>query len=135
MIAKSVYKAHVVGVDFAWKSASLSGNTNLIYDKFMAFPSDLDRDWRVYFGELSQYCNQVRGQHCTPRLADSVIVTASSAATFHKLEDYVCDGGIIICVEAPQGGVKIETPLCTFLERQLTMKGVMMGDHVFMKSP
>jgi propanol-preferring alcohol dehydrogenase len=98
MIAKNVYKAHVIGVDFAWKSKSLSSDADRIYDHFVAFPSTSDKDWLVYFEQLSRQCGAERDRHCLPRMADSLIVTTSSAAAFQKMENYVCDGGIIVCV-------------------------------------
>lgn len=119
MIAKKVYGARVVGVDLGWKwnrlnavpqmIEAISGDgcvgfdVSQVCDAFVpACECPLDQlSQDRFLRQLERACAQLREEEVTftpAGRADSVIVCASSAAAFQRLEDLVRDGGSIIIV-------------------------------------
>ncbi|TPR10367.1 Sugar (and other) transporter family protein [Aspergillus niger] len=130
MIAKKVYGARVVGVDLGWKWNRLNAVPQMIEaisgDGCVGFDLSQDR----FLRQLERACAQLREEEVTftpAGRADSVIVCASSAAAFQRLEDLVRDGGSIIIVGAPRGPCMVQMPLRSLLDRQLRIQGSLMG--------
>lgn len=99
-MAKGIFGARVIGVDVAWKVEELRrrGCDNYA-DILLAGPSDEEDTDAVSSLKTAilHGCAELRPQHAMARAADAVIVTASSATAFRRLESYVCDGGWIVC--------------------------------------
>lgn len=159
MIAKTVFGARVIGMDWGWKEKNLPSSfaRDRVYDKFIpacVTPSDQIPRQRL-FQALREACDELRGmgKHSTSLMAQSVIVTASSTSAFQSLSDLVCDGGSIICVgyvpgslhpfslfchllfdsdsqqRVPRGECLMSISLQTLVERQVKIQGTMMGGH------
>ncbi|KAF6828092.1 hypothetical protein CPLU01_08689 [Colletotrichum plurivorum] len=99
-MAKSIFGAQVVGVDVAWKVEELRRRGFGDYaDILLGVPTDeTEADAAASLkAAILKVCAELRPQNAMARAADAVIVTASSATAFQKLESYVCDGGWIVC--------------------------------------
>lgn len=100
MIAKKVIGARVIGVDVEAKVAIMKGGDCSEYaDILLPVPAEEAgvESWSVFIRTLVETCTQLRPDKATRRAADAVIVAASSASGFRRLEDYVRDGGWIVC--------------------------------------
>ncbi|GKZ43950.1 hypothetical protein AbraIFM66951_005607 [Aspergillus brasiliensis] len=140
MIAKKVYGVQVIGVDLGWKWEWLHKEKiswEEVCDAFIpACECPLDQlSHDRFLRQLERACAKLRKEDdvtvtttSTPAgRADSVIVCASSAAAFQRLEDLVRDGGSIVVVGAPRGPCMVQVPLRSLLDRQLRIQGSLMG--------
>lgn len=99
LILRKVYAAKVIGIDLAWKLEATTQESEEYYDKTLAIPDRNDRTSEIkFYSALEEFCRDLRGGCSPPRLADSVINTATSSDAFQGLEELVCDGGYIVCV-------------------------------------
>ncbi|CRG92309.1 hypothetical protein PISL3812_09366 [Talaromyces islandicus] len=128
LILKKANGAKVIGVDLAWKLASLPPRCDEYCDRTLAMPDVKDQTLRLKFlCEIRELCNELRRTSSCPRLADAVINTATSADAFLGLHEVVCDGGYIVCVGVPRGDANISIPVAAIVERHLTIRGTLMG--------
>lgn len=100
-MAKHVFGAKVVGVDLAVKvEATSSEDHSYCCDRLLPSPTSADdpRSWDEFQERLRETYAELNGDDSEFLGADSVIVTASSASAFNRLDTYVRDGGSIICV-------------------------------------
>ncbi|KAK9238580.1 hypothetical protein V1525DRAFT_418373 [Lipomyces kononenkoae] len=133
MIAKRIFQARVIGVDWDWKYQQLprSFAGENIYDRFVpacVTPND-QIPWDKFLKAILRACNELRGAKLDDDtlMGDTVIVSASSTSGFDRLSDLVSDGGSIICVGVPRGECSVKVPLATLVERQLRLQGTLMG--------
>ncbi|KAK9235284.1 chaperonin 10-like protein [Lipomyces kononenkoae] len=126
LIAKHVYKAKVIGVDWAWKASAMSGGD--VYDKFVATPVDAP-SCSEFAKIIDSACAEIRGPSPVQLRANAVLVTISHFAAFDRVTDFVCDGGSVICTSAPKMPESIPLPLIDLIERQLKFQGNMMGGY------
>ncbi|KAH7123494.1 chaperonin 10-like protein [Dactylonectria estremocensis] len=126
-IAKQVRGARVIGTDLASKLDSLRHSH--VADALLEAPRVSSSDARTSFqARLVKTCRKLRGDRTLARAADIVIVAASTGAAFENLEDYVCDGGRIVCVGVPRD-VAVSLPVNVLVERNLHLAGTLMGGH------
>lgn len=98
MIAKHVLRAKVIGIDLGSKIASLMHDHQDFADILQEAPSPHDDHiWSVFHAGLLEACVRLRGGHGVDRAAEAAIVTSSELSGFQKLEEYICDGGTIVC--------------------------------------
>lgn len=98
-IAKQVFGAKVIGIDFGSKIQSLASRASEIADLLLpAAPGEHEEARSRLFSDLVDASTRLRRAHGLRRGAQSVIVTASTAGAFKDLDRYICDGGKIICV-------------------------------------
>lgn len=97
MMARHVFRAKVVGVDWAWKETASVSDAGA-FDVFVPAPSSNGRPPGSFRGRIEAACAELRGSASSAGLADAVIVTAGSAAAFENLPAYVRVGGSITCV-------------------------------------
>lgn len=99
-LARNVFNVKVIGVDWAPKKESLYLSGSSASDVFDVFvPASENESQRESFQrDIIAACVELRGPNISPQKADGLIVTASSAAAYEGLSDYVCSGGSIICV-------------------------------------
>ncbi|KAK9364434.1 chaperonin 10-like protein [Lipomyces kononenkoae] len=133
MMAKRVFQARVIGLDWDWKyqrlPASFAGEN--IFDIFISActtPND-QIPWDKFLNSIRRACSELRGTKANDYslMADTVIANASSTSGFERLDDLVSDGGSIIYVGAPRGECSVKVPLLTLLGRQLRLQGSLMG--------
>ena len=102
MMAKSVFGARVIGVDWAGKEKLFSSEACRIYDKFVPVVKGSIEENNlggVSQAELLSACAELRGSSVIESyLSDAVIVTASSSIGLGGFPDYVRDGGSIVFV-------------------------------------
>ncbi|PYH91639.1 GroES-like protein, partial [Aspergillus ellipticus CBS 707.79] len=98
MIAKAVFGARVIGVEFPGKKDCFDAvAAEKIYDVFVPVVAGSgEADWEQYLQDLRDACHLLRGSGSEG--ADAVISTASSVAGFCNLPDLVRDGGSIVCL-------------------------------------
>ncbi|KAH7131320.1 chaperonin 10-like protein [Dactylonectria macrodidyma] len=126
-IAKQIRGAKVIGTDLASKLDSLPASH--VADVLLEAPQVSSCDARTNFQtRLVETCGKLRGEKTIARAADVVIVAASTGAAFQNLEDYVCDGGRIVCVGVPRN-VTVSLPVNALVERNLHVAGTLMGGH------
>jgi propanol-preferring alcohol dehydrogenase len=96
-IAKQIRGAKVIGTDLASKVDSLAFShcVDVLLDAPQAFTDDTRACFKA---QLLETCGKLRGDGSMTRGADVAIVSASTGAAFQNLEDYICDGGRIVCV-------------------------------------
>ncbi|CAG9978490.1 unnamed protein product [Clonostachys byssicola] len=129
-IAKHVMGAKVIGVDLKWKIDQLPANANHFGDVFLPAPEASSLTSSCEFQhQLSTTCTLLRKHTSFQRNADVVIVASSCAEAFESLENYVCDGGRIVCLGVPKGRISISTPVNSLVERNLRISGTLMGGH------
>ncbi|KAK7413389.1 hypothetical protein QQX98_007766 [Neonectria punicea] len=126
-IAKQVRGAKVIGTDLASKLDSV--HSSHVVDVLLKAPQVSTSDARTAFKtRLVETCTKLRGDKTLARAADVVIVAASTGVAFQNLEDFVCDGGRIVCVGVPRGA-SVSLPINTLVERNLHLSGTLMGGH------
>ncbi|KAH8667696.1 chaperonin 10-like protein [Ilyonectria robusta] len=129
-IAKQVKGAKVIGIDLGWKIDKLQARSEEFADIFLHAPTADDGEaWSAFKAELLGACSQLRGRNGLTRAAEAVVVTSSSIAAFKRLDEYVCDGGRIVCVGVPQGRNSVSVDLNALIERNLKLSGNLMGGH------
>jgi propanol-preferring alcohol dehydrogenase len=101
MIAKNVMRIKVIGVDLPSKVDGVSLQESDGYcDILLRAPEPHEGSaWEEFHGALLRACTQLRSEYVrgVGRAAEAVIVTSSSIAAFQRLDEYVCDGGMIVC--------------------------------------
>ncbi|KAF7558180.1 hypothetical protein G7Z17_g72 [Cylindrodendrum hubeiense] len=129
-IAKQVKGAKVIGIDLGWKIDELPANANEFGDIFLHAPTaDSGEAWNAFKANLLEACTKLRPDSGLLRGADAVIISSSSIAAFKNLDEYVCDGGEIVCVGVPQGDHAVSVPIHALIERNLKISGNLMGGH------
>ncbi|KAJ5374230.1 hypothetical protein N7517_006236 [Penicillium concentricum] len=130
-IAKQVLRARVIGIDIKAKINKLLLKDHAQYSDFaLSAPEAHDGDaWLNFHGALLRACEELRGSCGLTRAAEAVIVSSSSFSAFWRLDDYVCDGGRIVCVGVPEGENVLAIPLRSVVERNLHLSGNLMGGH------
>ncbi|KAH7124331.1 chaperonin 10-like protein [Dactylonectria macrodidyma] len=130
-IAKHVLGLKVIGVDRQWKVDSLTAEqADRMAHTFLPTPeehNDSETNTSIFRSTLLESCMRLRGSIGVPRCAETVIVAASEIGAFRHLEDYVCDGGRIICLGVPRGDNTLSIPLPALVERSLHVSGSLMG--------
>jgi propanol-preferring alcohol dehydrogenase len=101
MIAKKVMRAKVIGVDISSKVDPVCPQeVEDFCDLLLGAPECYEGSaWDKFHATLLRACAQLRSGDVggVRRAAEAVIVTSSSIAAFHRLDEYVCDGGKIVC--------------------------------------
>ncbi|PYI28094.1 hypothetical protein BP00DRAFT_428722 [Aspergillus indologenus CBS 114.80] len=106
MLAKQVQRARVIGVDLAAKTRAVTQEHQDYQDYcdvLLGAPESYEEGeaWQVFHKRLLQACAQLRRGHGrnggVARAAEAVIVTSSSVSSFQRLDEYVCDGGTVVC--------------------------------------
>ncbi|GAA85318.1 hypothetical protein AKAW_03432 [Aspergillus luchuensis IFO 4308] len=98
MIAKNVLRVKVIGIDLGSKIGDLMSVHHDFADVLLEAPSPHDDQlWSKFHADLLETCVQLRGGHGVERAAEAVIVTSSELSGFQRLEEYICDGGTIVC--------------------------------------
>ncbi|GLB05368.1 hypothetical protein AtubIFM57258_000648 [Aspergillus tubingensis] len=98
MIAKNVLRVKVIGIDLGSKIGDLMSVHHDFADVLLEAPSPHDDQlWSKFHADLLETCVQLRGGHGVDRAAEAVIVTSSELSGFQRLEEYICDGGTIVC--------------------------------------
>lgn len=99
-IAKQVFGARVIGIDLKSKIDVLQSQDHSDYSDILlgAPKTDMGDAWSDFHSTLMQSCDKLRRNHGLRRAAEAVIVASSSFSSFQRLDEYVCDGGRIICV-------------------------------------
>ncbi|KAJ4211628.1 hypothetical protein NW759_012229 [Fusarium solani] len=130
-IAKNVLGLRVVGVDKQSKINSLTAEQAeaMAHVLVPAPEQDLDgQEGSSHFrAALLEACSNLRGGIGISRGAETVIVAASEIEAFRHLQDYVCDGGHVICLGVPRGENTLTIPLPALVERSLWVSGTLMG--------
>lgn len=152
-IAKQIRGAKVIGTDLASKLDSLDAShfADVLLNAPPQAPAGCDA--RTSFkARLLEACSKLRGDKTMARVADVVLVAASTGAAFQNLEDYVCDGGKIICVGyvghdvspikngcsvteltyalgSVPSSASVSLPINALVERNLHLTGTLMGGH------
>ncbi|KAL5610611.1 hypothetical protein FOBRF1_006728 [Fusarium oxysporum] len=98
-IARRVFGAKVIGVDYGWKNDILTAEHNREFADMLLEPpsSTSGKEWTGFITSLTQSCIQLRNWKGTARAADCLIICANRESAFRNMEDYVCDGGRIVC--------------------------------------
>jgi propanol-preferring alcohol dehydrogenase len=99
-LARKVFNLKVIGVDWAHKRENLchpGSITSDVFDIFVPAPEN-ESQQDTYQQNIFLACVELRGSNIKPRKADGLIITASSAAAYNRISDYVCSGGSIVCV-------------------------------------
>lgn len=99
-IAKQVFGARVIGIDLKSKIDVLQSQDHGDYSDILlgAPETDMGHAWSDFHSMLMQSCDKLRRNHGLRRAAEAVIVASSSFSAFRRLDEYVCDGGRIVCV-------------------------------------
>ncbi|KAJ6042994.1 uncharacterized protein N7446_001190 [Penicillium canescens] len=134
MIAKKILGAKVIGVDLPAKVDRASPQDSHDYcDILLGAPkSHQGNAWEEFHAAVLNACAQLRGEQRgggVKRAAECVIVTSSSIEAFQKLDEYVRDGGTIVCAGVPKGLNRVSLPLHCLVERNLHLSGNLMGSH------
>ncbi|KAL4793230.1 chaperonin 10-like protein [Aspergillus venezuelensis] len=138
MVAKNVFGAKVIGVDLPGKVCRAARAEYMEYcDGLLAAPQcHQGAAWDKFCGALLQACadlrseqNQQRGGRGVARAAEAVLVASSGIEAFQRLDEYVCDGGRIVCAGMPKGLNMVSLPLHCLVERNLHLTGNLMGGH------
>ncbi|KAL2823433.1 chaperonin 10-like protein [Aspergillus cavernicola] len=93
------FHARVIGVDLRHKIEKLSSQ-------------EQDQIGGIFL------CARAVESQGVPRAAEAVVVSSSGFSAFHRSDEYVCDGGRIVCVGVPKGLNMVSVPLHA-LERNL----------------
>ncbi|PYI19314.1 NAD(P)-binding protein [Aspergillus violaceofuscus CBS 115571] len=139
MLAKQVQRARVIGVDIAAKTLAVTQEHQDYQDYcdiLLGAPESYEEGytWQGFHERLLQACAQLRRGHGrnggVARAAEAVIVTSSSVSSFQRLDEYVCDGGTIVCAGVPKGRSNmVSLPIHSVVERNLHLAGNLMGGH------
>ncbi|RAH87508.1 GroES-like protein [Aspergillus japonicus CBS 114.51] len=139
MLAKQVQRARVIGVDLAAKTRAVTQEHQDYQDYceiLLGAPESYEEGytWQGFHERLLQACAQLRRGHGrnggVARAAEAVIVTSSSVSSFQRLDEYVCDGGTIVCAGVPKGRSNmVSLPIHSVVERNLHLAGNLMGGH------
>lgn len=97
-IAKQVLGAKVIGVDLGWKINSLLVGFDHFGDAFLPASDGTEEGWSSFKTAMLRATAHLRKGDGLSRGADAVLVSSSTASAFTKLNEYVCDGGSIVCV-------------------------------------
>ncbi|GAW24376.1 hypothetical protein ANO14919_139600 [Xylariales sp. No.14919] len=126
VMARRVYSARVVGIDIASKANSPT--ISEACDVYLPSPTEGGTHMSDEFQSLLQStCTKLRADPNLPRGADAVIAAGSSVDSYRDLPSYVCDGGSIGFVGSPTYSITFDVK--RILERQLSIKGTLMGDR------
>lgn len=102
MMARQVFGLKVIAVDRASQLRKLPTETaKLLAHTFIQAPEILEKRESAlheFRNQLFEACSRLRGGSGIARGAESIIVAASKISAFWGVEDYVCDGGNIVCV-------------------------------------
>jgi propanol-preferring alcohol dehydrogenase len=98
-MARQIYGAKAIGIDFGWKNDILrKKHHGEIADILLDVPEDTHGEaWVEFTTALTRSCMRLRHDKGTERAADSLIICASKESAFKQMEDYICDGGRIVC--------------------------------------
>ncbi|KAI2985492.1 hypothetical protein CBS147344_6132 [Aspergillus niger] len=133
MMAKELLGAKVIGVDLPAKVDRVSSQeTDRYCDVLLAAPESHEGSvWDEFHAALLLVCAQLRGKQAgdVTRAAEAFIVTSSSITAFQRLDEYVCDGGRIVCAGGPKGLNMVSLPLHCVIERNLHLTGNLMGGY------
>ncbi|CAH0055634.1 unnamed protein product [Clonostachys solani] len=129
MLAKRVFALNVIGVDLKSKIDTFpSKNAGMVCDVLLPATDGQDPVALVELQDkIAVSCARLRNDTCTSRAADAVIVASSRMSGFQGLENFVCDGGSIVCVGIPRGKNTLSIPLPSLVERSLRIVGSLMG--------
>lgn len=99
-IAKQVFGARVIGIDLQSKIDVVRLQDHGDYSDILLSAPETDSGdaWADFHSMLMQSCEKLRRNHSLQRAAEAVIVASSSFSAFRRLDEYVCDGGRIVCV-------------------------------------
>lgn len=101
-MAKNTLGLRVIGVDKQSKLETLTAEQarRISHVLIPAPEEDVDNQVgsRRFKDALLEACTSLRGGIGVPRGAETVIVAGSEMGAFRHLEDYVCDGGQVICL-------------------------------------
>ncbi|KAI1759238.1 GroES-like protein [Hypoxylon sp. FL1150] len=128
-IAKNVRGAKVIGLDLGWKIESLAPERSSSFcDHILATPNSSDLTSSKFLHALEEICSSLRGRPIERRLADTVINCASTEEQqFTGLENIARDGGVVVYCGVPRTDLELSVTLHNLVERQLTIKGTLMG--------
>ncbi|CAG9992970.1 unnamed protein product [Clonostachys byssicola] len=129
MLAKQVFALKVIGVDLKSKiDVFPAKHTVMACDVLLPAVEDQDPTALVKLQDkIAVSCARLRNDTGTPRAADAVVVTSSRMSGFQRLENFVCDGGSIVCVGVPRESNTLSIPLPSLVERSLRIVGSLMG--------
>ncbi|KAJ3548887.1 hypothetical protein NM208_g791 [Fusarium decemcellulare] len=129
-MALHIFGARVIGVDHGWKNEILATkHDNEFADTLLDAPSSTEgKDWATFIASLIRSCSQLRHAQGTARAADCLIICANKESAFKNMEDYVCDGGRIVCSGVPRG-LSLSISIHALVERNLCLTGTLMGGH------
>lgn len=99
-MARAVFGAKVIGIDFAYKNEALvlAGAHTHVADRLLPAPASTQgQPWAEFQAALVQVSMQLREGQGTRRAADRLIICANKESAFQHMGDYVCDGGRIVC--------------------------------------
>ncbi|KAJ5748416.1 GroES-like protein [Penicillium nucicola] len=129
-IAKHVLRARVIGIDVRFKVEPLPHGYSDYSDILLSAVEAVDsHSWSEFQARLLDACELLRHDKSLQRKAEAVIIASSSFSAFQQLDDYVCDGGRIVCVGVPKGLNMLQVPLHCIVERNLLVTGTLMGGH------
>ncbi|KGO47640.1 Alcohol dehydrogenase superfamily, zinc-type [Penicillium expansum] len=99
-IAKQIFGARVIGIDLKSKIDVIQSQDYGDYsDILLSAPETNAGDaWSDFHSMLMQSCEKLRRNYGLRRAAEAVIVASSSFSAFQRLDEYVYDGGRIVCV-------------------------------------
>ncbi|CAG9951557.1 unnamed protein product [Clonostachys rosea f. rosea IK726] len=129
-MARQIYGAKAIGIDFGWKNDILrKKHHGEIADILLDVPEDTHGEaWVEFTTALTRSCMRLRHDKGTERAADSLIICASKESAFKQMEDYICDGGRIVCSGVPKG-LSVSLSIHDLVERKLHLTGTLMGGH------
>ncbi|KAJ6042997.1 GroES-like protein [Penicillium canescens] len=124
-IAKNVSQAKVFGIDLASKISALPRDWDEYSDIRPSTPEvNHGADWSAFQSALLATCDKLQDERGLKHAAEAVIVISSSFSSFHRLDEYVRDGGRIV---VPKGEDLLQIALRTVVERNLYLSGNLMG--------
>ncbi|VUC31666.1 unnamed protein product [Clonostachys rosea] len=126
MLARNVYGAKVIGVDWGWKYNALGPMAAKIFDAFVPAPEE-GVSWASFQAKIEEECTKLRGPAVSSRKADGLVIAVSTKVGYQNIGDYVRDGGSIVCVGVPKEKINVSMPLSDLVERALRIQGVLMG--------
>ncbi|KAL1604796.1 hypothetical protein SLS60_004336 [Paraconiothyrium brasiliense] len=126
MMARKIFGASVIGVDHADKILELEASTrHQLCDNFVAASKILGNN-DGFAAQVYKTCIGLRGGRFEPKQPDVIIVAASSEEPYRWI-NLVRDGGIVACLIVLSSTATLSVQIAEFVERQICIKGVMMG--------
>ncbi|KAK0371142.1 hypothetical protein CLIM01_11498 [Colletotrichum limetticola] len=126
IMARNVFGAKVIGIDLPWKVEALGSRAADVFAEFIAAPFNASERIEV-MERIADACARLRPVGEARRGADSVLVTSGDESAFEGLIDYVCDGGLVICVGVTKSRGNLTIPLALMVERSIKLQGLLMG--------